>query len=90
MDIYESLVYEYAAEGWKSAGDKTGSVKGTDYDLIPMWGERRAFSVASGENTVKDHYYDYGVIRLYRALAGVDVGMNYDAPYTGCLSSGDQ
>ncbi len=81
-DIYESLVYEYAAEGWKSAGDKSGAAKGTDYDLIPMWGESRAFDVAAGENTVKDYYYDDGVIRLYRALARVDVGMNFDTAPT--------
>lgn len=76
--VYESLVYEYAATGWRSNGEKTNAAQGTDYDLIPMWGESRTFSVVAGENTIKDYYYDDGVIRLYRALARVDVGMNFD------------
>ena len=74
--IYESLVYDYAATGWKSDGEKDGAEKGKDYDLIPMWGESRTFTVVAGENTIKD-YYDDGVIRLYRALARVDVGMKF-------------
>lgn len=75
--VYESLVYDYAATGWKSDGEKTGATKGSDYDLIPMWGESRTFTIVAGENKIKD-YYDDGVIRLYRALARVDVGMNFD------------
>lgn len=77
--IYESLVYDCAATGWKSDGEKSGAVKGTDYDLIPMWGESQTFTVAPGtDNTISDYYYDDGVIRLYRALARVDVGMSFD------------
>lgn len=80
--VYESLVYNYAATGWKSDGEKAGATKGTDYDLIPMWGESRDFTVVPGTNTIKDFYYDDGVIRLYRALARVDVGMNFDTAST--------
>lgn len=76
--VYESLVYDYAATGWKSDGEKTNAAQGSDYDLIPMWGESRTFTVVPGNNTIKDYYYDDGVIRLYRALARVDVGMNFD------------
>ena len=76
--VYESLVYHYAATGWKSDGEKTNAAQGTDYDLIPMWGESRTFTVQPGENKINDYYYDDGVIRLYRALARVDVGMNFD------------
>lgn len=76
--VYESLVYDYAATGWKSDGEKTNAAQGTDYDLIPMWGESRTFTVQPGENKINDYYYDDGVIRLYRALARVDVGMNFD------------
>lgn len=76
--IYDKLVYDYAAEGWKSDGEKDGATKGADFDLIPMWGESREFTVQPGENKINDFYYDDGVIRLYRALARVDVGMNFD------------
>ena len=75
--IYESLVYDYAATGWKSDGEKAGATQGTDYDLIPMWGESKAITVAAGANTFGDYYYEDGVIRLYRALARVDVGMKF-------------
>lgn len=80
--IYESLVYDYAATGWKSDGEKTGAAKGTDYDLLPMWGESKAITVAAGANTFGDYYYEDGVIRLYRALARVDVGMKFDTTST--------
>lgn len=76
--IYKSLVYDYAATGWKSDGEKAGATKGTDYDLLPMWGESRAITVGAGANTFGDYYYEDGVIRLYRALARVDVGMKFD------------
>lgn len=77
--VYESLVYDYAPTGWKSnREEKTNPAQGSDYDLIPMWGESRTFTVVAGENTIKDYNYDDGVIRLYRALARVDVGMNFD------------
>ncbi|WP_148130709.1 hypothetical protein [Porphyromonas sp. HMSC065F10] len=75
--IYKSLVYDYAATGWKSDGEKAGATKGTDYDLLPMWGESKAITVAAGANTFGDYYYEDGVIRLYRALARVDVGMKF-------------
>lgn len=80
--VYESLVYDYAATGWKSDGEKAGATKGTDYDLIPMWGESKAITVAAGANTFGDYYYEDGVIRLYRALARVDVGMKFDTTST--------
>lgn len=80
--IYESLVYNYAATGWKSDGEKAGATKGTDYDLLPMWGESMAITVTSGANTFGDYYYEDGVIRLYRALARVDVGMKFDTTST--------
>lgn len=80
--IYDSLIYGYTAKGWKSDGEKSGAKEGTDYDLIPMWGESRDFTVQPGDNTIKDYYYDDGVIRLYRALARVDVGMNFDTAPT--------
>lgn len=80
--IYESLVYDYAATGWKSDGEKAGATKGTDYDLLPMWGESKAITVAAGANTFGDYYYEDGVIRLYRALARVDVGMKFDTTST--------
>lgn len=80
--IYESLVYDYAATGWKSDGEKAGATKGTDYDLIPMWGESRSITVTAGANTFGDYYYEDGIIRLYRALARVDVGMKFDTTST--------
>lgn len=80
--IYKSLVYDYAATGWKSDGEKAGATQGTDYDLLPMWGESRAITVAAGTNTFGDYYYEDGVIRLYRALARVDVGMKFDTTST--------
>lgn len=80
--IYESLVYDYAATGWKSDGEKAGATKGTDYDLLPMWGESKAITIGSGANTFGDYYYEDGVIRLYRALARVDVGMKFDTTST--------
>lgn len=76
--VYESLVYDYAPTGWKSDGEKDGAEKGKDYDLIPMWGESAPFTVVAGENKIKDYHYEDGVIRLYRALARVDVEMNFD------------
>lgn len=81
-EIYKSLVYDYAATGWKSDGEKAGATKGADYDLIPMWGESKAITVAAGANTFGDYYYEDGVIRLYRALARVDVGMKFDTTPT--------
>lgn len=80
--IYESLVYDYAATGWKSDGEKDGAEKGKDYDLIPMWGESKAITVTAGAKTFGDYYYEDGVIRLYRALARVDVGMKFDTTST--------
>ncbi len=80
-DLYNCLVFHYNVQkGWRSNGQKSGAVKGKDYDLIPMWGESNAVTVVPGENEFNDYHYQDGVVRLYRALARVDVGLAFDAP----------
>lgn len=79
---------------WKVNGEKSGAVRGTDYDLIPMWGESdlQLVSDKSLALTFNDWQSDMPIkntIYLYRSLARVDVGIDFKESMTEDNTSGE-
>ncbi len=81
--VYDRLVFPFSSDGWMAKKDSE------IFDPIPMWGESNVCSVENRATPFGD-YLDpqgtTGTIRLYRSLARIDFGLNFDDPTPGATT----